>query len=192
MTAAPALFAALALLAAPGPPTGTLSTMDLLAAKDEWHDWRESGETFSVEGRVRSVAGGVLRLRGLPLAVRPAPGTSLGRVDDRTARVEVTGRLDRSPAGTYLRSVNVRVLPRDDSTFTEKKARLDKSDPAAWDELAVWGERRAEFYDDPPLARRAAAARREAFDLRWKSAGDADSLPDAAPAGVPAAACGRS
>ena len=188
MTAA--LLVALAAAFAP-PPPGTLSTMDLLAAKGDWYDWRDAAVPLTVEGRVRYVAGGTLGLRGLPLAVRPAAGATLGRADDRTARVEVTGRLASGAGGLFLEATAVRVVPRDDAVFTDRKVRLDKSDPAAWEELAAWAEARAAFYDDPPLAARAAAARRAAFDLRWDAAGEADSLPPDAPAGVPPAVRAR-
>ena len=180
----PLAFFPLAAAFAP-PPSGTLSTMDLLAAKDEWYDWRDGGFPLTVEGRVQSVAGGTLRLRGLPLTVRPAAGATLGRADNRTARVEVTGRLASGPGGTFLEANVVRVVPRDDAVFTDRKATLDKSDPAAWDELAAWAEARAAFYDDPPLAARAADARRRAFELRWDAAGEVDALPPDAPPGVP-------
>ena len=185
-----ALLIALAAAFAP-PPSGTLSTMDLLAAKGDWYDWRDDGVPLTVEGRVRYVAGGTLGLRGLPLAVRPAAGATLGRADDRTARVEVTGRLASGPGGLFLEATAVRVVSRDDAVFTDRKIRLDKSDPAAWEELAAWAEARAAFYDDPPLAARAAAARRAAFDLRWDAAGEADSLPPKTPPRACRRRCGR-
>ena len=174
----------IAVMAVGPPPAGTLSTQDLLAARGEWIDWRQSGAPLTVEGRVQSVAGGTLRLRGLPLTIRPAPGATLGRADTRTARVEATGRLAAGPTGTFFEATAVRVVPRDDAVFTERRATLNKSDPAAWEELAEWAEARAAFYDDSALARRAADARRQAFELRWDAAGTVDTLPEAAPAGA--------
>ena len=166
------------------PPAGVLSVPEVLAARDAWPAWRDAGAVLTVEGRVQYVARGTLGLRKLPLAVRPAEGETLGRANSRTARVEVVGTLKSGPGGLFLEAANVRVVPRDDAVFTDKLVALDKSDPAAWDALAAWAEERAAFYDDPPLAERAADARRAAFDLRWESAGDADSPADA-PAGVP-------
>ena len=171
--------------AAGPPPAGALSTPELLAAKDSWFDWRESGAPLRVEGRVQLVAGGTLRLRGLPLTVRPAAGATLGRADDRTSRVEITGRLAAGPTGTFLEATAVRVVPSDDAEFTERQATLDKSDPAAWDALTDWAAARAEFYEDRALARRAGLARRAAFDLRWDAAAAAESPPAGAPAGAP-------
>ena len=176
------LIAAPALLA---PPGGVMSTEELLAAREFWPEWERSGEIFKVEGRVRSVAGGTLRLENLPLTVRPAAGSRLGRADNRTDRAEITGRLTSGPSGTFLQATAVRVLPGDDATFLTRKLALDRDDPAAWENLARWAERRAAFYEDPALARRAAEARREAFDLRWEAAGATPDLPRTAPAGAP-------
>ena len=176
LIAAPASFA---------PPGGVMSSEELLAAREFWPEWERSGAIFKVEGRVRSVAGGTLRLENLPLTVRPAAGGRLGRADNRTDRAEVTGRLASGPSGTFLQATAVRVLPGDDATFLTRKLALDRDDPAAWEKLARWAERRAAFYDDPALARRAAEARREAFDLRWEAAGATADLPQTAPAGVP-------
>ena len=185
------LIAAATLAAADPPPDRTLSTADLLAARDAWPDWRESGAVLRVEGRVRGVAGETLRLERLPLTVRPAAGATLGRADARTRRVEITGRLAGGATGTFLEATAVRVIPSDDAEFTERSAAADKRDPAALDALAEWGETRAAFYDDRSLARRAELVRTRAFELRWDAAGEAEGPVAGAPAGRPPAVAAR-
>ncbi|MEM9701702.1 MAG: hypothetical protein AAF907_04595, partial [Planctomycetota bacterium] len=168
------------------PPDGVMSSEAFLKARPFWPEWERSGKVFKLEGRVRSVAGGTLRLEKIPLTVRPSAGSSLGRADNRTKRVEVTGRLASGPTGTYLQSTSVLALPSDDSVFTSRKLALDRDDPTALEGLAEWAESRAKFYDDPGMTRRAREARRAAFDLRWNLAGKATKRPAEAPAGVPA------
>ncbi|MFH5805754.1 hypothetical protein [Alienimonas sp. DA493] len=167
------------------PPEGVMSSEAFLEARDYWPEWERSGAVFRVEGRVRAVAGGTLRLENVPLTVRPSAGSSLGRAENGAARVEVTGRLAPGGGGPYLQSTAVRVLPSDAAEFTSRKLALDRDDPAALEKLAAWAEGRAAFYNDPALARRAREARRDAFKLRWDAAGETTDRPDAAPAGVP-------
>ena len=181
----PLVGAPLAGSALAAPPEGVMSAEAFLEARDFWPEWERSGEVFRLEGRVRIVAGGTLRLENVPLTVRPAAGSTLGRADARTDRVEITGRLVAGVSGRYLRANSVSVAPSDDATFTSRAVDLDRDDPAAWEELATWAEGRAKFYDDRALARRAREARRTAFDLRWKAAGTTAERPENAPAGVP-------
>ncbi|QDT15869.1 hypothetical protein [Alienimonas californiensis] len=188
----PAAFLALlaGLLCVPGaacaaPPEGVMSSEAFLKTRDFWPEWERSGEVFRVEGRVRSVAGGTLRLENVPLTVRPSAGSSLGRAENGVARVEVTGRIASGPSGPFLQSTAVRALSSDAAEFNTRKLALDRDDPAALERLAAWAEGRARFYNDPALARRAREVRRDAFDLRWNAAGETTERPNAAPAGVP-------
>ena len=172
-------------LPAIAPPPGTMTAQEFLAARGRWPGWERSGETLRIEGRVRGVVRDTLRLENVPLVVRPAAGATLGRADNRTDRVRVVGRIAPGPTGPFLQANAVDVLPSDDAVFTERKAALDKSDPAAWEGLAAWAEDLAAFYGDESLLRRAALARRSAFDLRWDAAGETQTLPEGAPVGVP-------
>ncbi|WP_171189889.1 hypothetical protein, partial [Alienimonas chondri] len=180
-----ALLCLLASVAAAAPPEGVMSSEAFLETRDFWPEWERSGEIFKVEGRVRVVAGGTLRLENVPLTVRPAAGASLGRADNDTAVVEVTGRLASGTRGRYLQATSVQVLPSDAATFVDRKLALDRTDPAALEGLAEWAEKRAAFYEDSGLARRAREERRAAFDLRWDAAGEATKRPENAPEGVP-------
>ena len=197
---APAYLLASLLFVPPTPPAGGVpgadgdlrfTTEEFVAAKERWLGWRGAGTILRVEGRVWSKVRNTLRLQNLPLTVRPATGTTLDRVTDRVRRVEVTGRLRRGPTGSDFEATAVRLLPDDLETFRERRAALDRADPAAWDALAEWAERRATFYDDKPLADRAAEARAAAFALRWDAAGGVTTRPEDAPAGTPPAVFAR-
>ena len=91
------VLCALAVLAPLRSVAETLSVSDLLARQPAWEEMAEKGEQIRLEGRVESTSGLLIRLRKLPLPLRPA-NDAFPDLRRGTSRIEAVGRITRRGA----------------------------------------------------------------------------------------------
>jgi len=154
----------------------TLSVSDLLARQPAWEEMAEKGEQVRLEGRVESASGLLIRLRKLPLPLRPA-NDAFPDLRRGTNRVEAVGRITRRGMDLVFTATELKEVPSDAENYALRESALDAGDPADWYGLADWAAARGGFYDDRFLLDKATEARRKGLALeRQIATNDAAAL----------------
>lgn len=142
--------------ASPAAAADAMFIGEFVAKGNEWPDL--VGRSLTIEGRVSSFAGTVMRFEGSKLRVRLPDGT---RRPAFTDRIEVSGVLKSDRGLPMLEAYRVTPLPKTADWIKQLRVQVKADDATQWYAFADEIRRRAAFYDDDAL--QAAAAD---FDLR--------------------------
>jgi hypothetical protein len=131
-----------------------VSILDFLARRDQWEQL--VGSTFVLEGRVSSLVGREMRLKGTDLKFVLAQDLERPR---SFPYVQLVGQLERSGRDFQFRVTTMGEWKTEQEVIRERLRVAGAIEPETYFELAQWAEQRGRFYDDPRL-------REEALSLR--------------------------
>jgi len=133
----------------------SLSVPDFVAARDKWSQFAVSRQALTIQGRAKSVSKLSVRFEGCNLRFRFAKGFKLRKRPAKTKNVEVDGFVVRKEGRLTFFIVQIRERPSDLETFRKRLGMLRADQPPGWYVLGSWASKRAEFYKDEELAKRA-------------------------------------
>ena len=141
---------------------GAQSMQSFLELKPQWSEF--VGTSFRIEGQYAILVRDSLRMKNCDLPFRASQPIKLVG----TSRVlEVSGRLakEANSGKLYFEIDQVRQLPTDLQTLTERERTLLRAAPKQWYELAEWAAARGKFYNDEELLERAKVISRKGLNL---------------------------
>lgn len=141
---------------------GGQSVQSFVEIKPQWANL--VGSSFRIEGHYAILARDSLRMKNCDLPFRlsqPVKLTGGSRV------IEVVGRLAKEATSgkLFFEVEQVRQLPTDLQTMSERERILARGNSKQWYELGEWARERGKFYDDDELLERAKLANQKGLNL---------------------------
>lgn len=141
---------------------GAQSVQSFVELKPQWPEL--VGSTFRIEGPYAILTRDSLRMRNCDLSFKASQPLKLS---GSSKVIEVSGRLakDANSGKLYFEIDQIRQLPTDLQTMSERERAIQRGTSEQWYELADWARRRGKFYDDEELLERAKIANRKGLTL---------------------------
>ena len=133
-----------------------------IALKPQWPELVDS--TFRIEGRYAILTRDSLRMRNCDL---PFKSTQQLKASGTSKVIEVSGRLAKETTSgkLYFEIDQIRFLPTDLQSLTERERAISRGAAKQWYELAEWATARGKFYNDDELLERAKVITRNGLKL---------------------------
>ncbi len=141
---------------------GAQSLESFIALKPQWPELVDS--TFRIEGRYAILTRDSLRMRNCDL---PFKSTQQLKASGTSKVIEVSGRLAKETTSgkLYFEIDQIRFLPTDLQSLTERERAISRGAAKQWYELAEWATARGKFYNDDELLERAKVITRNGLKL---------------------------
>ncbi len=141
---------------------GAQSLESFIALKPQWPELVDS--TFRIEGRYAILTRESLRMRNCDL---PFKSLQLPKASGISKVIEVSGRLAKETTSgkLYFEVDQIRFLPTDLQSLTERERTISRGAAKQWYELADWATARGKFYSDDELLERAKVLNRKGLQI---------------------------
>ena len=141
---------------------GAQSLQSFVELKPKWSEF--VGSSFRIEGHYSILVRDTLRMKNCDLAFRASqPIKLLGA----SKVVEVSGRLAKEATSgkLYFEIDQIRQLPTDLQTLSERERAIARGTPQQWYDLAEWAGARGKFYNDEEVIERSLLYNRKGLNL---------------------------